>query len=344
MREIHYSEIAPFLRCRRQWYYRYKLGLVPRVQSERLDIGTAGHKAIERLLFGDTDAAAIKAAVDYLVGKVEGAGVMAPFSVDKAIDIATGVGAAGAVAIRNIGMKSVVMLGNDPLIEQVVKVVVRPGVLVRGTADEVLEFNDGTRLVVDNKFRAAFRPFSTEALNLQMAVYQKLLLMNGVSTDGSMQLQINRDGPKVPKMTAAGGVSRASCATTWEVYSETVREAGLDVGDYLDMKAKLKYRAFDSSVKAYRSLIELDNIWNDEVLPTVDAIVDAYNAPTQRGGRCFIHEVCSSCEMRELCVEDMKGGDTDFVKITRYRHKDDPASSEPPTVIFDEDDGGWDDD
>jgi len=335
-RTIRYSEIATYLRCKRQWHYRYRLGLVPRVQHERLDLGTAGHKAIETVLLGGSREQAVRAAVDWLVGRVKDAGVMAPFGEDRAIDLAVGVAEAGVNALEKIGYSRPASLNGEPLVEKTCIVQIRPGLFIRGTADEVLEMKDGYTMVADNKFRAAFRSSATEPLNLQMGTYQCLLWRLGVETHGSMQLQINREPPKIPKMTAKGTMSRAACATTWEVYAQACEDNGLDPQDYVDMRDKLKYRPFDSSVRAYRSRLELESLWEKTLVPLCEEIAEAHKATDRNDGRCFISEVCSSCEMKELCIEEMKGGDAEYVQIANFRHEGEEASSAPPEFIFDD--------
>lgn len=336
MKEIRYSEISCFLRCKRQWYYRYKLGLIPRHQHERMDVGTAGHAAIETILRGGTEEEAIRHAVDFLVGRVQALGANSPIDEARAVDLAIGAAQNGISAIRGIGVVRAVEFNGVPLIESTVSLPARPGFAVRGTADEVVELRDGTVLVADNKFRKAFRPFATEALNLQMSVYQYLLLKNGIRTHGSLQLQVNSQAPKIPDINQNGTVKRAKISTTWEVYREAIERVGGNVNDYLDMIPKLNYKVYDSSVKAYRSPQELERTWENDVMPAVDAIIEAYGKDMP-GGRCFIHEVCSPCEMRELCIEDMKGGDSELVQITRFRKEGEPEDF-VPQVTFDEDD------
>lgn len=339
MKEIRYSEISTFLRCKRKWYYNYVLKLIPRQRHERMDVGTAGHAAIEAILLGKTEDEAVKAAVDFLVGRVQALGVNSPIDEDIAVDLAISAANNGIAAIRGIGVVKPLYLNGKALIEETATLPVRPGVAVRGTADEVVELRDGTALVVDNKFRASFRPMSTEPLNLQMSVYQYLLLQNGVETHGSMQLQVNSKAPKIPDVNKDGSIKRAKISTTWEVYSDAVRRSGGDPKDYTDMIPKLNYRVYDSSVRAYRSPLELERTWNMDVMPAVDAIIEA-DGKTMIGGRCFVHEICTACEMKELCIEELKGGDSEFVQITKYRKEGEPEE-EAPTVVFDE---GFEDD
>lgn len=344
MATIRYSEIASYRRCPRQWYYAHFLELVIREQSVRMDKGTAGHKALEILLLGGTEEEAKSAALKWFDELRESYGANSPLTQEVAVDAAAGIAEVALLAYEALGRVEPVQYAGKPLLEQPVYAEVL-GEEVRGTADAVLRWPDsGLTMVVDHKFRASFRGDSTEALNLQMGVYQALLARNGVETHGSIQHQVASKGPSRPAVNKDGTVRRyAKLRSTWEIYEGVVLENGGDPNDYLDMKPKLTYKSSDTSVRAYRSKKELENIWTDVVERTVAEIkVARYDAAhnSRHIQRCFTHEVCTSCQYKELCVEELKGGDAEFVKKTRYRHASDPPGYLP---IIIEEDGDWDD-
>ena len=337
---IRYSEISSFRRCQRKWYYEHFLELVLREQIVRMDKGSAGHKALEVLILGGTEEEARSAALKWFDDLRAEYGPNSPLTQEAAVDEAAGIAETALLAYETLGPVDPVKLDGQPLVELPVLVEVF-GEEVRGTADAVLRWRDsGLTLVVDHKFRAGFRSDHTEGLNLQMAVYQSLLSKKGIETHGSLQHQVASRPPSRPSINKDGTVRRYSkLRSTWDIYSGVVLENGGNPADYEDMKSRLTYKPSDTSVRAYRSKQELENIWTIVVVQTVreikEARAKARDGEQDRLHRCFVHEVCGSCQYKELCIEELKGGDSEFVKKTRYRHKDEPAGSLP--IIFEED-------
>lgn len=334
---IAYSEVATWLRCQKKWQYSYLESLVPLEPKKNMEVGTAGHKALEILLKGGTEEGARESVMKHLVEKMSEFDNPDVFSVDQATVLGRNVWGSAVQAFRALGEVEVLRVDGEPLVERpVYRSTPYPGVRVRGTADAVLRFPGGLALVVDHKFRKTFRTDLTEPLNLQMGVYQGLLLGAGVETHGSLQHQINPNPPSLPKINKDGkSVSRAACNTTPEIYLDQVKRVGGNPADYTDVVAGLKYKVSDTTCRAYRSPREVDHLWEKVVIPVVGDILNA-----RSGGivprRCFVHEVCQSCEMRELCVEELKDGDTSYLRKSRYRHKDDPPPKFLP-VVYEED-------
>lgn len=337
---VPYSEISTWLRCQKSWEFSYKEELVLNTVHARMEVGTAGHRALECLLRGGSESEAREAAMSHMVAKMSEFDDPSVLSLETATAMGRAVWGAAMQAFKALGHVAVVVHPEfGPLIENPVYARTPfPDVQVRGTSDAVLEFPGGLRLVVDHKFRKSFRSDLTEPLNLQMGVYQGILLQNGIETHGSMQHQVNPNPPSIPKINKDGkSVSRAACNTTPEIYLDQVARVGGDPADYADMLPKLNYRVSDTTNKAYRSPREVDLLWNQEVIPALSDILDA-RAGRLKPRRSFVHEVCQSCSNRELCIEELKGGDVAFMKQTRYRNKNEPFKRAALDVIYEDDD------
>jgi hypothetical protein len=212
-------------------------------------------------------------------------------------------------------------LDGKPLVEHSLLIDVN-GKPFGGTPDIVAkDLEDGSIWVMDWKFRASFLAPETELLNLQMMVYIALLRMKGVAVAGSRQVQIRPFLPKTPKVNKDGSVSKAACQTDWDTYSKAVLTAGGDLNDYLEMKAKLDSVTFIDidSCKTLRTEEEIDFVWENEVLPDLKEIQNRKESAL--GGRVFDSMTCNGCQYRELCVEQMKGGDVSWLKENLFQTK-----------------------
>ena len=108
----------------------------------------------------------------------------------------------------------------------------------------------------------------------------------------------------------------------WPTYKLALEREGLDPAEYLDMEAKLASKVFwdVDTCRAIRSREELAYFANGEIIPAIKSVI-ARRHEVDRSGRCFNSLVCSWCSFNELCVEEAKGGDVEFMKQTLYRIK-----------------------
>jgi hypothetical protein len=208
-----------------------------------------------------------------------------------------------------------------PMIELPIQVTIQ-GIDFVGTPDWIASDSSGT-WVLDHKFRKTFRPPESEDLNLQMAFYQGLVWHRfGIDTIGSRQIQIKPLLPKEPEITKLGKISKKDTMTDWETYSKFVISQGEDPNDYLDMKEKLdKHVWIDyESTAAYRSNKEVTKLWNDMIIPIAHEILEA-KEKNKTQPRCMQWGTCQSCDYKDYCVEDIKGGDLEFLRNTTYKRK-----------------------
>lgn len=71
----------------------------------------------------------------------------------------------------------------------------------------------------------------------------------------------------------------------------------------------------------YRSPLEVRNVWNEIVIPAAEEIAIVRDYP-QRIYRNMSYKSCNGCMMREICLEDLRGGDTEFLLETAYKYRD----------------------
>lgn len=319
---IHFSQIATFLQCPKKHEFAYTQGFEPKETPTRMLFGTFGHARLADLWLSTFD----------LPGAAP-ASTTAPQALHKALaetedpervtEITETYREAMAVAERaftKLHPRFKPYLYNDVLqIEQplIVDVLGRP---VGGTPDAILvDTNDNSVWIVDYKFRRVFSQPESENLNLQAVFYQALAAKLGINVLGTFQFQIKPALPKAPKLNKNGSMSKADVMSDWETYSAAVLAAGLDLADYEDMQEKLSSKVFSDlgSCRAFRSKVEIERVWQSDIMPAVTEIVGG--AP--RTSRCYFFKSCELCSYQELCIEDAKGGDTEWLLGTRYKKK-----------------------
>ena len=170
---------------------------------------------------------------------------------------------------------------------------------------------------IDHKFRKQLQPDEAEEFNLQAAIYQFVEKTCGIHTIGSMTNQILMKLPSQPKQNKDGSMSRTKISTDWPTYELALINAGLDVLNYLDMKDKLNVEFLRQSY-AYRNETEVNNIWHEIVESTSSEILLG-RVPIRN--QTFMN--CRSCWMKDYCMEELRGGDLDWLMKTQYKIKED---------------------
>lgn len=164
--------------------------------------------------------------------------------------------------------------------------------------------------IFDYKTRANIDSDISEDYNLQMAIYQKLLLDAGLQTVGSVCFQIRSAAMAKPKLNKDGSMSRSDLVCDWTSYVQALVEADLDPSDYLDMKVKLEAKKFFHFSRCYRSESLLNRIWNRVVIPTLYQMEQVRN-PEFAAPR-HMSSMCKTCSVVDRCQMDLRGVTGDY--------------------------------
>ncbi len=309
---VHFSQISTFLKCRKKHDFAYIERLESRGFNPKMMFGTFGHAAL----------------ADMWTMEMKGTEpTVLPGELKKALENHPEFGvefrqmAVEALNVAHRAFKQLVGRFAPLMVEQSL-ITEACGMNVGGTPDLVArDLQDNSIWVFDYKFRGSFMPPETELLNLQMIFYQALLHRLGIETAGTRQIQIRPFLPKEPKVNKDGSLSRADLLTDWQTYEAAIVRNGLKVEDYSEMPAKLADKKFVDidSCRALRPKSEVEYFWQNEILPAIVAIRD--RKPGEKGGRCFDQMACRTCSFLELCTEEAKGGDTEYLKNSVYRVK-----------------------
>jgi len=298
MTNYSYSQISAWNSCQWKWMYSYKMGLIYKSNLAATK-GTIIHRVIENILRGR------EADYDLIVGEEEGE--FNPNEYEDITNIMRDCIEVGKTSVKFLDNWETVNINGEPAIEYKIDMPLPNGDRYVGYIDWVAKDPDGKIWLVDFKTRDKFLPDWTEELNLQMSAYQYALYKLGVITTGSVSLQIKSSAPKKPKKNKSGLFSKAKIVSTWETYKATVIEDGQDPNDYLDMQEKLAEVQFFKMSRAFRSIEELERTWDNVVLRSIDNIKKIGDSPA----RVMSFMKCNMCKFRELCIEDLKGGNID---------------------------------
>lgn len=302
MLKITYSQIAAYLKCKKAWKYAYLDNLAPRVDRPALQLGTLVHTYLEAALKDESPRAAVQ-------NKTEKYFKTRQFfdnELSLYMDLEHKANLIGERAYENL-IKDYKVLSSE-LVEYQFTHNISDRIVLVGKVDAVVRHKrTNTNWILDHKVRGTFQSQENEELNLQNAVYQAVLMKQGIETVGSIGHQIFNDLPKIPKLNKDGTMSRAACKTDWQTYERSLLECNLNPNDYIEMKSKLDENIFFNYLLAYRNQTELENIWEEIVLPTIDSI--AHDVDFTRSLSVWN---CQTCQFKELCLESLRGIDTEY--------------------------------
>lgn len=330
--KLSYSQLACWNSCKKKWAYNYKERLVPRVDRPRLDLGSAVHAGIAFQLRNPNDPMGAAMGVsEFVHEKLEKK--LTEAEEEALMDIGDRATKLAEALYANILEKkySTYYHQSEPMVECKLE---SPLPIVgwegfKGYIDWVaVEEATGHVWLVDFKVRSSFQAQEAEEYSVQMAIYMALMRERGIDVRGSISWQVRDTPPKDPKMTTKGTMSKAKIATTWQHYRDCLIREGLDPADYEEeMKPKCDEIEWFRLSRAYRADAEIRNIWNEVVLPTATSIMRP-----QHHTRNLVFMSCRGCSYNELCLEELRGGDVEFIKKTRFRSLDEQQIDDPELV------------
>lgn len=331
-RRLSFSQLSTWQRCRHQWALRYEEELSSRSERPQLDLGSAVH---EGLAAGLTD----RNPNDVISAWADEKYKDARLFVDERANLEILIEKAFGLVERTLkfidhGHKwQTMLLDTVPLVEFEfeAELPVRGWHGFVGYVDWVArDLETGHSWLIDFKVRESFQADDNEETNMQMAIYQHLLKLRGVQAQGSMSFQIKAELPKQPKLNKDLSMSRAACFTDWATYERALIAHNLNPADYEEMKTKLSETEFYRLSRAFRSETEVQNTWDHVVIPGARDIARRSKQIHRSIG--FMN--CKGCQYKELCFEQLRGGDTDFIISTHFLRKGEkPEIFVPPELV-----------
>lgn len=168
----------------------------------------------------------------------------------------------------------------------------------------------------DYKFRKTLAPDEDEANNVQNAVYSWACYKMGINITGTMTWQHVNTPATEPSILKNGSVSRAKIKTTWAAYRQFCLQHGIDPDPYEDeMREKLADIEWCRATYEYRNMTTIRNIWETVVVPASRAVARAYKS---KNNKHLYPWNCKMCQYQSLCQGELRGYDTDAIKLREY--------------------------
>lgn len=322
---ISYSRLAEWTTCRYRWKLRYIDHITRRVDFRAPTLGSAVHVGMACGLLEKDYVAGIDQwkeeylqkhileiadGVDELIAETTGC-------LNQEIEDMTNEVTSTAKEITGRALKvfgpdqwEPVLFNKAPMVEIELRVPIRGWGGYRGILDLVAkEKSTGFVWVVDHKVRNQLQPVEAEEVNLQMASYQYLALRHGIQTIGSLTNQILAKVPSIPQLNKNGTMSRARIATDWSTYKQALISNNLDPEDYAEEMVDKLNVEFQRESRAYRSEEEVRNTWSNVIQKTAWDMTRKSPHYWRKMG----HMNCQSCWARDFCLEELRGGDTEYL-------------------------------
>lgn len=326
IRALSYSQIATFLRCRKQWEYSYRQNIVPSRDHTSLTIGRLVHagmagywkaKALNNNEPVDRGVgeAAIQEECDRNIILMEGD------ELDLYEDLRADATEIYYRALSDFRPDewAVETIGGEPAVEVRFAVPLVRKVPLQGYIDLVaVDLVDGSRWQIDWKFVSSLSEKDDELFNLQNVIYQWVMHRIGHPVLGSLTFRhLNKPSTK-PRVNQNGTISRALIRCSWEDYARFCESKGQDPEDYREeMEPKLAGIQWSMETREYRNPEMLRTLWEKEVRGTAHEILKLQT----RYPRNISPMTCKMCQYQSLCHGEMRGYDTAGILEHEFRTK-----------------------
>ena len=335
-RPFSYSQISSYLRCPKAWEYSYKEGLVAVHTSRALRIGSLVDTGIEGALKGREIGGQCKTYSETAIEDAYDEWFKSE-PVQRVMNLSPGFAEesrqtkADAISIAARGIKSLQLDSGryetirDSNGKLAVQYEVRHPLAAHkhgfiGFLDWCpLDTETGDRWILDLKCRASLQKDEALAFDYQLAAYEFVAQDKFEAFTGVGHWQLKSKVPTPPALTKRGMLTKARTQSCdWETYLWNVRSYGFDENDYLDMKDKLP--KFESWTWHMRGQVELENTWSIIEEAARRLVVEHTFSNPQL--RVLNPHVCGTCDYAQLCMAELRGQDSEFIRESAFKKRD----------------------
>lgn len=193
-------------------------------------------------------------------------------------------------------------------------------VVYQGRLDGIVRDQFGYYWVLEHKTAGQLQPTTFLPLDDQVGSYAWAMRELGLQVRGIIYNEALKDWPEPPKRLKSPRLGRnysvnKNQRTTYEIYLQTLIDAGEDISLYTEILEYLKElgNPFFRRSAVHRSDRELDDIGRRIYLETLDIIdpnLRIYPNPSRIN--------CNGCSFREPCIMKQEGSDYDFILRELY--------------------------
>lgn len=235
---ISNSKLKDWQRCKRLYFYRWKLNLEPKKKNINFIRGTLLHNIVEHRFNGENP----HLPIDVLRHEINT--TRDEDLLDKKEEI-EGVIFTAELVLAELIKKPAPMGAIET--EYKVECDVNRQVMFEGQVDAFGHIGDGKIAVYElkSKARPGFDPV-TERFRPQAVLYAEALNQMGHKVTHILREFIYTPKMNKPELTKKGAMSRANITCTWDFYKSELVRNNLNPEDYLEMKDKLNFKVSES--------------------------------------------------------------------------------------------------
>jgi hypothetical protein len=329
---VSWSEIRTFLTCRKRWEWNYEKKLVTKKPHVTPFFGSLGHEGLAEWYKTGSIEKAKKAVKEYLEENY----IKSQELFDEDIEVFRGM----AEDVCTILERYIEFYGeSDFPLDSIVLVEHKFEIPIRAIKTKLIGYWDllhrdkqDNLWLVEHKFPKTFQSEEDIVLNGQIGTYQWAALRLKYNIVGTIYNQISQRLPAEPEIKKDGKLSIKECYCDWDSFEAALRENGQDPDDLCkmtnkkgegadvtyreEMMPKLAEKKFFDRFTLYRPKKEVTNFARN----LEHAIWDM----TKKKKHIYMSSgpmTCNSCAYKELCIEELKGGDVDWLIENVYEKK-----------------------
>lgn len=308
------SEITDFLRCPKRYNYGWIQNLEPKVQNQKLTLGSAVHKFLELWYAEHRAMEAIDAMIQYIQEHTQD---MEQVEIDELIELARG------ICVNYIQHYGIDLGWTVLAVEKQFSITFNDGTVYNGMIDLIVEDDDGHIWFIDHKTTISIDSYDKNSdMDRQISRYWWALEQLGYNIHGFIYNIILKDVPVAPKILKSGALSKdKSQKTTYDLYMKAIEDNNLKVSDYEDFLQQLKEypKEFFRRLEVVRT--------DSEKLASISEMLDvAYDIQDkQLNGRWYrnITKDCHwDCPFKTLCQAEMDGSNADHIRNELFKTKE----------------------
>ncbi len=335
-RPISYSQLSSCLRCPKAHDYSYRQGLRRKIPSRALQLGslvddglTAAIEALAVEWDGLNSFALASIECEFLNWK-EQPGLQAALDLTPGAEDEANQTKQDAIDITEIAIDRLGLAEGRWEILRDKKGTIACQYEVRAPLEHhepgyigfidwcAIDKDTGHRWLIDTKCRASLESEEMMRFDYQLSSYEAAAQhMFAEPFSGVAQWQIKSKVPSA-KVLKSGKLSKAANqGCDWPTFRHALLERGGNFRGYEDMEAKLP--VYHSMTWTMRSQTELDNTWG-MVEEGARVLVEALKSK-RPALRVLNSKICSWCDYRDLCLEELKGHSGDVIRERDFTEK-----------------------
>ncbi len=323
--KVSFSKLKTWRRCKRQWFYKYIEEIKKKEQAVPLKRGSWVHESLEsHNRTGNWK-------TGFLKYKKE--------NWDNLFDEEKEMYGDMPKEVAELVQKYLMQADDErEIISAELEYFIRvPNTLIVLTGKIDLIYRNAMGIwALDYKTCKSFPKEEVRTFDIQLALYYavvKMILLElkiDEEVVGVAYEYLRTKPPTVPRLLKNGELSKAkNIDTDWYTYKKAIKENGLDVNDYLDMKELLKTNTYfqtslvPKSQKLVSTLLKELIVSGEEMQESrINWLSDqAFNTHTTTFTRNMTKDCGWDCEFRNICYGELMGEDTTMMRELEFESR-----------------------